>query len=53
MIHQWLDTLLELYICFILTMEYFWGRSDSDIKHEEKRKRAAKKERILYEKEMD
>lgn len=36
--HQWLDTLLELYIAIILTVEYLWGRSDTDIKKEEKRK---------------
>lgn len=36
--HQYLDTFLELYIAVILTVEYFYGRSDSDIKKEEKRK---------------
>lgn len=35
--HEWLDTFLELYIAVILTVEYFYGRSDSDIKKEEKR----------------
>lgn len=40
--HEWLDTILELYIAVILTVEYLWGRSDTDIKKEEKR-RAAKK----------
>lgn len=40
--HQWIDTLLELYIAVILTIEYLWGRSDTDIKKEEKR-RAKKK----------
>lgn len=41
--HQWLDTILELYICGILTAEYFYGRSDADIKREEKRKASKRK----------
>ncbi len=41
--HEWLNTLLELYICAILTAEYFYGRSDADIKREEKRKQAKRK----------
>lgn len=40
--HKWIDTLLELYIAIILTLEYLWGRSDTDIKKEEKRKQAKK-----------
>ncbi len=36
--HQWIDTLLELYICGVLTAEYFYGRSDLDIKREETRR---------------
>lgn len=41
--HAWLDTILELYIAVILTVEYLWGRSDTDIKKEEKRRQAKKK----------
>lgn len=40
--HEWLDTLLEAYICLILTLEYFWGRSDMDIKNEVRRKKKAR-----------
>lgn len=36
--HNWLDTILEAYIAYILTMEYYFGRSDTDLKKEEKRK---------------
>ena len=42
MIHElreWIMLIAELYICVILTVEYMWGRSDTDIKKEEKRKR--------------
>lgn len=39
-LHHWLDTLFEGYIAYILTMEYYFGRSDTDLKKEEKRKRA-------------
>ena len=42
-LHQWLDTILEAYIAYILTREYYYGRSDSDLKKEEKRKQAKKK----------
>lgn len=41
--HEWIDTLLELYIAIILTVEYLWGRSDTDIKKEEKRRAAKRK----------
>lgn len=41
--HAWLDTFLELYIAVILTVEYLWGRSDTDIKKEEKRTAAKRK----------
>lgn len=44
--HNWLDTFLEFYIAVILTCEYFLGRSDLDLKKEEKR-RQAKKSKIL------
>lgn len=37
--HAWLDTIVEIYIAVILTVEYFWGRSDADLKREEKRRR--------------
>ena len=40
--HEWLDTLLECYICGILTLEYFFGRSDMDIKNEARKKRKAR-----------
>lgn len=46
--HEWIDTFLELYIAVILTVEYLWGRSDTDIKKEEKRK--AKKDKYTFEK---
>jgi len=42
-LHQWLDTILEAYIAYILTREYYYGRSDSDLKKEEKRRQAKKK----------
>lgn len=41
--HNWLDTILEAYIAYILTREYYWGRSDTDLKREEKRREARKK----------
>lgn len=44
--HNWLDTILEAYIAYILTMEYYWGRSDTDIKREERRKAKKGKERV-------
>lgn len=40
--HHWLDTALEAYIAYILTREYYWGRSDTDIKREVARKKAAR-----------
>lgn len=40
--HKWLDTALEAYIAYILTREYYWGRSDTDIKREVARKKAAR-----------
>lgn len=40
--HAWLDTALEAYIAYILTREYYWGRSDTDIKREVARKKAAR-----------
>ena len=36
--HSWLDTILEAYIAYILTREYYFGRSDTDLKREETRK---------------
>ncbi len=36
--HNWLDTILEAYIAYILTREYYFGRSDTDLKREETRK---------------
>lgn len=43
LMHQWLDTILEAYIALILTLEYFWGRSDADLKREEKRKQTKRR----------
>lgn len=36
------DRAVELYIAVILTVEYLWGRSDTDIKNEAKRKKKAR-----------
>lgn len=36
------ELLVSLYSAFILTVEYFWGRSDTDIKREAVRKKAAR-----------
>lgn len=44
--HEWIDTILEAYIALVLTVEYLWGRSDTDIKKEETRKR---KKRFEFE----
>ncbi len=38
-LYEIITTLTELYIAGILTAEYFWGRSDTDMKNEAKRKR--------------
>lgn len=40
--HEWMRDGFDLYICVILTLEYLWGRSDTDIKNEAKRKRKAR-----------
>ena len=40
--HDWLMMTSEVYICVILTLEYLWGRSDTDIKKEAKRRKQAK-----------
>ena len=42
--HGWLDTVLEAYIAYILTREYYWGRSDTDLKREAVRKKKLKLE---------
>ena len=39
---HWIDTVLEAYIAIILTIEYLWGRSDTDLKKEEKRAKKSK-----------
>ncbi len=44
--HGWIDTILEAYIAVVLTVEYLWGRSDTDIKKEEKRKQAKREPRF-------
>jgi predicted nucleic acid-binding protein len=36
--HELLRDAFDLYICVILTVEYFYGRSDTDLKKEEKRR---------------
>lgn len=41
---EWMD----LYICVILTVEYYWGRSDTDIKREAQKKRKAR-EKYLFD----
>ena len=38
-LYEIVQTILEAYIAGILTAEYFWGRSDTDMKNEAKRKR--------------
>lgn len=40
--HELLRDGFDLYICLILTLEYFYGRSDLDIKNEAKRKKKAR-----------
>lgn len=40
--HELIQDGLELYVCVILTLEYLWGRSDTDIKNEVKRKKKAR-----------
>ena len=40
--HEWIRDAMDLYICLILTIEYLWGRSDTDIKKEAKRKAKAR-----------
>lgn len=56
MIHDWIrnqeaiwlfyilaaELIIGLYTAVILTVEYFWGRSDTDIKREVVRKKAAR-----------
>lgn len=37
-----IQILIDLYIAVILTIEYLWGRSDTDIKNEVKRKKRAR-----------
>lgn len=39
------ELLVSLYSAVILTVEYFWGRSDTDIKREVVRKKAAREKR--------
>lgn len=40
---------MELYICAILTFEYFWGRSDMDLKNEAKKKAKIRKEKHAFD----
>jgi predicted nucleic acid-binding protein len=37
--YEALSLSFDLYICVMLTLEYFFGRSDMDLKSEAKRKR--------------
>jgi hypothetical protein len=46
------DRVIETAILIVLLIEYFWGRSDTDIKREVKRKKAAK-ETYNFEKLTD
>jgi len=48
-VREWLMILLDFYICVILTIEYFWGRSDSDLKNEAKKKTKIRRERYQFE----
>lgn len=41
-VYEIISLITEIYICGILTLEYFWGRSDMDIKNEEKKRRKYK-----------
>lgn len=41
--------LMELYICLILTVEYLWGRSDTDIKNEAKTRAKIRREKHSFE----
>lgn len=38
-VYESLSLFLDAYISVILTIEYFWGRSDRDIHNEAKKKR--------------
>jgi hypothetical protein len=46
---EWVMIALDFYICVILTIEYFWGRSDSDLKNEAKKKTKMRRERYQFE----
>lgn len=46
---DWLAIALDFYICVILTVEYFWGRSDMDIKNEAKKRAKMIKARFQFE----
>lgn len=37
--YEVISTILEAYIAGILTLEYFWGRSDTDMQNEARKKR--------------
>jgi hypothetical protein len=42
---EWMD----FYICGILTIEYFFGRSDTDFKNEAKKKAKIRKEKHAFD----
>jgi len=41
--------LMELYICVILTIEYLWGRSDTDFRNEVKKKAKIRREKHAFD----
>jgi len=41
-LYEALSLIFDLYICIILTAEYFFGRSDMDMRNEARRKRKFK-----------
>ena len=41
---DYVAVILDFYICVILTIEYFFGRSDTDIRNEDKKKRRIRRE---------
>lgn len=47
-LYEVLSLILEAYISVMLTVEYFWGRSDMDMRNEAKKKRKMR-EKYNYE----
>jgi hypothetical protein len=48
-VKEWIAIILDLYICIILTVEYLWGRSDTDLKNEAKKKSKIRRDRHFEE----